>query len=168
MANTCANAPIIGNKTSKMYKEMLERIGNRPLVNWLYCLYESSNAHDVMIQATNPNGTLKYHENDQGEFKATELLDFLDYSTMMSEVSSLTSEEIFWGIVDNTTGQRVEFTDAETAHHGSPLAKIHDLSFVGKYTGAGTCWYDSPQHHWSHEGCRYSEGTRRQGGCRLR
>ena len=136
MANTCANAPIIGNKTSKMYKEMLERIGNRPLVNWLYCLYESSNAHDVMIQATNPNGTLKYHENDQGEFKATELLDFLDYSTMMSEVSSLTSEEIFWGIVDNTTGQRVEFTDAETA-----LRKADDFNNHHKGLVAGVYKY---------------------------
>ena len=107
MSNSCVLYPEVNGKESKLYKDLLSSIKNRPLVNWLYASYIASNIGDAMDQAG-------YARDSVGQHKASDFKKFIDYSTIANQIGSLHSEEIQLGAVDNN-GQRVDFTDAKLA-----------------------------------------------------
>lgn len=105
--NSCTVYPQVNGEDSKMYKEMLKIVKDRPLVNWYYAKYISSNVADVMEQAG-------YKRNDQGEFRAKEALKYLDYDDIQKDAGSLHSQEIQLGAID-TNGNRVDYLNAKEA-----------------------------------------------------
>lgn len=103
-------------KDSKMYKDLLKTVEDRPLTNWIYASYVASNIGDSMVQAN-------IMRNSQGQHNASDLLNFIDYYTKISpEINSLATEEKQLGAVDSN-GQRVDFTDARVA-----LDKANDFN----------------------------------------
>lgn len=110
--NSCLVYPQIPGKDgkledSKMYKEMLKIVKDRPKVNWLYCKYIASNVADIMDQAG-------YKRNNQGEFKAEDVLKYLDYEDIGKEIASLSDKEKQLGAVD-VNGNRIDYTNAKEA-----------------------------------------------------
>ena len=94
---------------SRLYKELLKRLQDRPLTNWFYAYYTmpTSDIADKMDQAG-------YQKNSQGQHNAADLLKFLDYATMEAEIGNLPLAELQLGAVDSN-GNRVDFTNAEDA-----------------------------------------------------
>lgn len=113
--DTCAlypEAPKGGD--SRVYKNLLERLGNRPLVNYIYAVYRTNNTAENMDKVVDNNGNPIYHRNVQGEHNMEDIIRYLDVDTMQSEVSKLSGIELSLGAID-TNGIRVDFTSAEDA-----------------------------------------------------
>lgn len=105
--NSCLVYPQINGEDSKMYKEMLKIVKDRPKVNWLYAKYMASNVADVMEQAG-------CKRNTQGEFNAKDAIKYLDYEDMQKDMSALHQAELQLGAVD-FNGNRVDYTNAKEA-----------------------------------------------------
>ena len=105
--NSCLVYPQVNGEDSKMYKEMLKIVKNRPIVNWLYSKYIVSNVGDIMEQAG-------CKRNAQGEFKAKDALKYLDYDSIAADMSDIHMAEIQLGAVDSS-GNRINFTNAKDA-----------------------------------------------------
>lgn len=105
--NSCLVYPQINGEDSKMYKEMLKIVKDRPKVNWLYAKYMASNVADVMEQAG-------CKRNTQGEFNAKDAIKYLDYEDMQKDMSALHQAELQLGAVDSN-GNRVDYTNAKEA-----------------------------------------------------
>lgn len=112
--NTCINIPDAPDgKPSKMYRDLLKNVKNRPVVNWLYSLYLASNAHDAMLQAVDANGKPLYRENSQKEFDANDVMKFLNFADIQRDMSDITVAEEQAGFTNS--GVRVDFTNAKDA-----------------------------------------------------
>ena len=106
--NSCVYTPDAPNgKPSRMYRDLLKSIMNRPLVNRIYAGYTASNMADAMDQAG-------YARNSQGQHNAEDVKKFIHYADIANEIGKLSSEELALGAVD-PNGQRVDFTDARVA-----------------------------------------------------
>ena len=115
MANTtCLAFPQVNGKNSKLYKDLLKTIKDRPKVNWIYSCYIASNIADAMSQVVDANGNPVYKTDNLGEYKADDVLKFIDYASMESEMNDITAAELTLGSVDSN-GNRVDFSDAKTA-----------------------------------------------------
>ena len=113
--NTCINVPEAPNgELSRMYRDLLKIVKDRPKVNWIYSCYIASNAADQMRQAVDANGNPLYKENNQGEFNAQDVLNFLNYSAMEREMNDITMAELQLGSRDSN-GQLVDFANAKDA-----------------------------------------------------
>lgn len=124
--NSCLVYPQVNGEDSKMYKEMLKIVKDRPRVNWLYAKYMASNVADVMDKAG-------YKRNSQGEFNAKDALRYLDHEDMQRDISTLHQAELQLGAID-ANGNRADFTDAKTAleeaykfneHHKGLVATVY-------------------------------------------
>lgn len=114
--NTCVLYPEAPNgESSRMYQDLLKRLKDRPLTNWMYASYKVLDGANKMDQAG-------YERNSQQEHKAEDVLKFLNYSTIEREIASLSSAELQLGAVD-LNGKRVDFTNAEDA-----LRKAEDFN----------------------------------------
>jgi hypothetical protein len=129
--NSCLVYPQVNGEDSKMYKEMLKIVKDRPKVNWLYAKYMASNVADVMDQAG-------CKRNSQGEFSAKDAIRYLDYEDMQKDMSTLHQAELQLGAVD-TNGNRVDFTNAKDAlekaddfndHHKGLVATVYQHNDV--------------------------------------
>lgn len=118
--NSCVLYPEAPNgESSRMYKNLLKKLKDRPLVNYLYASYKVSNIADKMDQA----GIAR---NAQNEHNAEDVLKFLDFDTMQADMSNLSMAEMQLGAVD-ASGNRVDFSDAENA-----LTKAKDFNNTHK------------------------------------
>ena len=106
--NSCTLTPQVNGKDSKLYRDILKKIMNRPQTNWIYATYVASNMAAIMNQQG-------YLTDSNGEHKAYDVLKLMDYATIQNEMSSLAQEEKRLGAVDQN-GNRVDFTDAKVAY----------------------------------------------------
>lgn len=107
-SKSCVYTPDAPNgKPSRMYKDLLNSIRNRPLVNLIYAGYTASNMADTMDQAG-------YARNSQGQHNAEDIKKFINYAQIANEIGGLSTEEKTYGFVDQN-GQRVDFADAKVA-----------------------------------------------------
>lgn len=99
--------PEVNGKYSKLYRDILKTTEDRPLTNWLYTAYTTSNMASIMSQQG-------YATDANGEHRANDVLQLMDYKTMQDEMGDLSGEERRLGAVDQND-QRVMFTDAKDA-----------------------------------------------------
>ena len=106
--NTCILHPEAPNgEPSGMYKDLVEKLKNRPLANWFYAAYQTNNSADLMDKAG-------MKRNLQGEHKAEDVLKFFDYAAMEKEIVTLPMAEYQMGATDSN-GKRIDYTNAEDA-----------------------------------------------------
>ena len=103
----CAMYPQINGQDSRLYKDLLKTLENRPLTNAIYASYIASNMASVMSQ----QGFLT---DSLGEHKAKDVLKVIDFAKMQDEIGKLSEIERQLGAVDQN-GNRVDFTDAKDA-----------------------------------------------------
>lgn len=119
-SNSCILYPEAPNgESSRMYKDLLKKVKDRPLVNWLYATYI------VAGKAGMDNAGIE--QNRQGQHKAEDFLNYINYTDMMRDMSDLAKAELQLGSID-TNGNRVDFSNAEDA-----LRKADD--FNDNHTG---------------------------------
>lgn len=108
MRNSCILYPEIDGKPSRLYKDFLEKSKlKRPLTNYLYAAYITSDMADKMDAAG-------YRRNAQGQHEAKDVLAFLDFSKIQNEMESLAQAEWQMGATD-TNGKRIDYTNAKEA-----------------------------------------------------
>ena len=113
--NTCILYPEAPNgESSRMYKNLLEKLKDRPLTNWFYAVY------NVRAGADMDNAGIA--RNRQGEHNAEDVLKFLNYADIEKDIANLSMAEIQLGAID-MNGKRVDFTNAEDA-----LTKANDFN----------------------------------------
>lgn len=126
---SCVYYPEAPNgKRSKLYEGLLTMLQSRPLVNWIYASYISSNLGDVM----EAGGVMR---NIQGEHDASEVLQAIDWNRIANEITHLTEAELQLNAVD-LNGHRVDYTDAvEALTKASDFNKNHKglVATVNKY-----------------------------------
>lgn len=108
MAKSCILYPEVNGEPSKLYKEFLEKAKiKRPLTNYLYAAYITSDMADKMDNAG-------YRRNSQGQHNASDILSFIDFAKMQSEMESLSSQELQMGAMDSN-GKRIDYANAKDA-----------------------------------------------------
>lgn len=108
--NSCILYPDAPNgDPSRLYKDLLKKLPDRPIANWFYAYYNmpTSDIPDKMDQAG-------YKRNSQGQHNASDLLKYLDFATMQSELANFPFAEKQAGAVDNN-GNRIDYTNGEDA-----------------------------------------------------
>lgn len=123
--NSCVLYPDAPNgEPSKLYKNLLKKLNNRPLANWFYAAY------NIMGMTAMDNAGIE--KGRQGEHNVDDVLSFLDYNTIERDMANLSSAELQLGAVD-TNGKRVDFDNAEDAlkkaddfndHHTGLIANV--------------------------------------------
>ena len=115
--NNCVLYPEAPNgESSRVYKNLLKKLKDRLLANYLYATYRTNNIADHMDSAG-------YKKNNQGEHEVDDVLEYLDYTSLQKELAnSLSSMELSLGAID-MNGNRVDFTNAEDA-----LNKANDFN----------------------------------------
>lgn len=105
--NACILHPEAPNgEPSRMYKDLLVRLKDRPLVNWLYAGY--------LVCGKTAMDNAGIAQNRQGQHNMQDYLDFIDFKKMQSEMTNLANAERQLGAVD-INGQRLDFTNSEDA-----------------------------------------------------
>lgn len=113
--DTCINVPDAPNgEPSRLYRNLLKKIKNRPLVNWIYSCYRSS-----LMQHLGET-------NRQGEHSMEEVLANVDYSAITDDVNRLFDAEVILGAKDSM-GNIINHTNAEEA-----LKKVDDFNKTHK------------------------------------
>lgn len=108
MRDSCILYPEVNGEQSKLYKDMLlKKVKNRPLVNYIYASYITSDMADKM-------DTAGYRRNAQGQHDARDVLNFIEFDKMQSEIGNFPAAELSVGAVDSN-GDRVSYTDAKVA-----------------------------------------------------
>jgi hypothetical protein len=114
-APSCEVWPKVGGKDSLMYKDLIQKHKlDRPLANYIYSEYETSNAANLMDAVLLPNGKPKYRRNSQGQHRAKDVLEFIDFGARQEEIMGIKATERSLGIVDSSNN-RVNFADAKYA-----------------------------------------------------
>ena len=106
--NSCTITPQVNGKDSKLYRDILKRVVNRPQTNWIYASYKASNMASVMTQQG-------YMTDANGEHRAYDVLKVIDFNAIQNEIGSLSDLEKQLGAVDQN-GNRVDFVDAKEAY----------------------------------------------------
>lgn len=105
---SCILYPEVNGEPSKLYKEFLEKAKlKRPLTNYLYAAYITSDMADKMDNAG-------YQRNNQGQHSAKDILSFIDFAKIQNEMGNLTQSELQLGAVDSS-GKRVDYAKAKEA-----------------------------------------------------
>lgn len=108
MAKSCILYPEVNGEPSKLYKEFLNGAKiERPLTNYLYAAYITSDMADKMDNAG-------YKRNSQGQHNASDVLQFIDFAKIQSEIGNMASIEIQAGAMDSN-GKRVDYPNAKDA-----------------------------------------------------
>ena len=109
-SNSCVFYPEVNGKRSKLYKDLLDKHGlSRPMTNYIYARYLVSNMGNLMD--SDPRG---YKRNSQGEHKAKDVLDFINISALMRELTDITKAEIDIQAIDSN-GKRIDYYNAQEA-----------------------------------------------------
>ena len=104
---SCTMTPQVGGKDSRLYKELLKKLKDKPLTNYMYASYTSSNMGDVMDAAGK-------ERDDNNEHRAKDYLAMANFAKIQKEIMNIKDYEESEGFVDNT-GKRIDFTDPEDA-----------------------------------------------------
>lgn len=122
MANSCILYPMINDKPSKLYKDLLKLIGNRPKTNYIYAVYLQPEVAAEMDR-------LGYKRNEQNEHSSTDVEKYLDVMNYMRESTEgkvyETSKRI--GAID-ASGNPINYTDAKKALE---IAEQHNSNSKG-------------------------------------
>lgn len=117
--DTCIATPDAPNgEPSRLYKNLLNKFKDRPLVNWIYSCYRSSMANHLG------------ETNRQGEHSMQKVLDNIDISKIENDRDSLDIAAKALGAIDSK-GNPIPYTNAEEA-----LRKAHDFNTTHKGTVA--------------------------------
>lgn len=109
--NSCEPWPMVTvngkEERSKLYQDILKRVGDRPRANWIYASYLSSNTPSIM-------DTDGYKRTKQGEHKAVDVFKVIDVKQLDSEINNISKEEYNAEFTD-INGVRKNFTNAQEA-----------------------------------------------------
>lgn len=105
---SCILTPEAPNgEPSRLYERLLEKTSSRPLANYLYAAYVTSDVADKMDSAG-------VQRNNQQQHDAEKYLKFIDFDAYVAESANLNLEELKLGAIDSN-GVRVSFPNAEDA-----------------------------------------------------
>lgn len=103
----CDMYPEVNGEPSKLYKDLLKKIKNRPLTNLIYAAYLQQG---VAAQMTNQG----FRINSQGQHDANAVMQYFDVNSMKTETSKVNDVAMRIG-AKNSSGDLVDFTDAKDA-----------------------------------------------------
>lgn len=103
----CDMYPEVNGEDSKLYKDLLKKIKNRPLTNLIYAAYLQQG---VAAQMDNQG----FRVNEQGQHDANAVYQFFDVNSMKIEAGKATDVAMRIG-ARNSSGDLVDFTDAKDA-----------------------------------------------------
>lgn len=103
----CDLYPEVNGEDSKLYKDLLKKIQNRPLTNLIYASYLQAG---VAAQMNNQG----FKVNNQGEHDADAVYQFFDVASMKNEVGKVSEIAKRAGAKDSS-GNLVNFTSAKDA-----------------------------------------------------
>lgn len=103
----CDMYPEVNGEPSKLYKDLLKKIKNRPLTNLIYAAYLQQG---VAAQMDNQG----FRVNNQGQHEANAVIQYFDVNSMKIEATKAGEVARRIGARDNS-GNLVDFTDAKSA-----------------------------------------------------
>lgn len=103
----CDMYPEVNGEASKLYKDLLKKIKNRPLTNLIYAAYLQQG---VAAQMNNQG----FRVNKQGQHDANAVMQYFDVNSMKIEASKVGEVARRIGARDSS-GDLVDFTDAKDA-----------------------------------------------------
>lgn len=103
----CDMYPKVNGEPSKLYRDLLKRIKNRPLANLIYAAYLQQG---VAAQMDNQG----FRVNKQGQHDALAVMQYFDVNSMKIEASKIGDVARRIGARDSS-GDLVDFTDAKDA-----------------------------------------------------
>lgn len=103
----CEMYPEVNGEDSKLYKDLLKKIKNRPLTNLIYAAYLQQG---VAAQMNNQG----FRVNNQGQHDATAVYQFFDVDSIKNEAGIASEIARRIGARDSS-GDLVDFTDAKEA-----------------------------------------------------
>lgn len=103
----CDMYPEVNGEASKLYKDLLKKIKNRPLTNLIYAAYLQQG---VAAQMDNQG----FRVNKQGQHDANAVMQYFDVNSMKIEASKIGDVARRIGARDSS-GDLVDFTDAKDA-----------------------------------------------------
>lgn len=103
----CDMYPEVNGEPSKLYKDLLKKIKNRPLTNLIYAAYLQQG---VAAQMDNQG----FRVNSQGQHEANAVIQYFDVNSMKIEATKAGEVARRIGARDNS-GNLVDFTDAKSA-----------------------------------------------------
>lgn len=107
MRNQCALYPKVNNESSKLYKDLLKKIKDRPRTNLMYAAY--------LLPGVAANMTNRgFKVNSQGQHDASAVMQFFNYNAMSNEVGTINDIAFKIGAKDST-GNLIEYDNAKDA-----------------------------------------------------
>lgn len=103
----CSRYPEVNGVPSKLYKDLLKKIKNRPLTNFIYAAY----LQQGVAAQINSRG---YKVNEQGQHDANAVIQFFDVNSMKIEIGKASDIAVKIGARDSQ-GNLIDFTDAKDA-----------------------------------------------------
>lgn len=103
----CDMYPEVNGEASKLYRDLLKKIKNRPLTNLIYAAYLQQG---VAAQMDNQG----FRVNSQGQHDANAVIQYFDVNSMKIEASKVNDVATRIGARDSS-GDLVDFTDAKDA-----------------------------------------------------
>lgn len=103
----CDMYPEVNGEASKLYRDLLKKIKNRPLTNLIYAAYLQQG---VAAQMDNQG----FRVNSQGQHDANAVMQYFDVNSMKIEASKVNDVAMRIGARDSS-GDLVDFTDAKDA-----------------------------------------------------
>lgn len=107
MAIQCEMYPKVGNEDSKLYKELIKLIKDRPLTNLIYACYLQQGV-DTQMKG------LGYKTNSQGQHSGKDVMQYFDVYSMKNEAAKVSEVAMRIGARDQN-GNQIDFTDSEDA-----------------------------------------------------
>lgn len=108
MKDACILYPEVNGEASKLYKDMmLNKVKDRPLVNYIYAVYITSDMADAM-------DTAGYKRNEQGQHNARDVLKFIEFDKMQSEMGNFKAAERNVGAID-ANDNKISYQNAKDA-----------------------------------------------------
>lgn len=118
--NNCTLYPEVNGEASKLYKDLLKKIPNRPLVNYIYAAYLQQGVAANMSRQG-------FKTNKQGQHDATAVMQYFDVINMENESAKAWTVAKQIGARDSS-GDLVNFTNVKEALEKAAQA---NHSFVG-------------------------------------
>lgn len=107
MSKQCSLYPLVNGEPSKLYKELIALIKNRPITNLIYAAYLQQGVAAQM-------DSMGKKKNSQDQHSAKDVYEFFDVAKMVNEGSDVYKAEQRIGARDSS-GNLVAFTDAKQA-----------------------------------------------------
>lgn len=92
---------------SRLYGQLLKKLQNRPITNYIYAAYITSNMEEAMSKQPN-----KYTKNRQDQYDAIDVLDFIDFKTMLKDMTDVSIIGKQVGAIDDNNAP-ISYSNAE-------------------------------------------------------